>query len=195
MSIDLQRLLAAAEAGDVNSMNKLAWIYGQGEGVPRDRAKCTYWAKRSADMGDAEGIYNHGIHHVNGDFGSPDIDAANRLWLLAAQKDYPPAMANLGLSYFHGNGFPRDLGAALTWMRKCALADEPKGMAMVAQFYQFGLGVPTNLVEALAWYLLARGRNPNADEGIALLSSKLTPLQQAQAKSRADELRRQVVPL
>jgi TPR repeat protein len=66
---------------------------------------------------------------------------------------------------------------------------------MVAQFYQFGLGVPTDLVEALAWYLLARGRNPNADEGIALLSSKLSALQQAQAKSRADELRRQVVPL
>jgi TPR repeat protein len=195
MSIDINRLLNSAETGDVDAMNKLAWIYGQGEGVPRDRAKCHYWAKRSAELQDPEGLYNHGVHHANGELGRTDIDMANRLWRQAAAKGHPPAMANIGLSYFHGNGVPRDLTMALEWMKKCALADEPKGMVTVAQMYFFGHGTPIDLIESLAWLLLAAGRAPQADEGIALLSGRLTPLQKAQAKSRADELRREIIPL
>jgi hypothetical protein len=124
--------------------------------------------------------------------GRVDVTQANQLWRQAAEKGHPPAMANLAISYLHGNGLPRDPGLALDWMRKCALSDEPRGMGSVGQFFQFGLGVPVDLTEAMAWYLLGAERDPGAAQGAAALSRQLTPLQQAQARRRSEELRAQV---
>jgi uncharacterized protein len=192
MSVNIPQLLAAAETGDTGAMNRLAWAYGQGEGVPRDRAKNNYWARRSAELGDPEGLYNHGVNHVNGDMGRVDVNQANQLWHQAAEKGHPPAMANLAISYLHGNGLPRDPALALAWMRRCALSDEPRGMGMVGQFFQFGVGVPADLTEAMAWYLLGAERDPGAANGAAALSSQLSALQQAQARRRAEEIRTEV---
>ncbi len=190
--MNLTQLLAAAETGDTIAMNKLAWMYGQGDGVPRDRAKNNYWARRSAELGNPEGLYNHGVNHVNGDLGRVDVKQANQLWRQAADKGHPPAMANLAISYLHGNGVPRDPALALAWMRRCALSGESKGMGTVGQFFHHGVGVPVDLTEALAWYILGSDRDPGSANGMDMLSSQLPALQRAQARRRADELRTQV---
>jgi hypothetical protein len=193
MHPDITALLAAAENGDTQAMNDLAWYYG-GDDTPRDHAKYIYWTKRSAELGNPDGLYNLGVMHIRGDLGRVDVHAANQLWQRAADLGNPPAMANLALSYLKGNGLEANPQTALSWMRKCALCDMPKGMFSVGQFYQFGMGTPVDLVEALAWFLLAQHRFPQAAESADYVARQMTPLQNAQARRRAEDLRLEIVP-
>ena len=194
MNPNLPALLAAAESGDTQAMNDLAWHYGGDGDTQRDQAKYIYWTKRSAELGDSDGMYNLGVMHVRGDLGRVDVHAANQLWQRAADMGNPAAMANLALSHLKGNGLPANPQTALSWMKKSALCDMPKGMFSVGQFYQFGMGTPIDMVEALAWFLLARTRLPQAAESADYVSRQMTPLQQAQAHRRAEAIRMEVVP-
>ena len=194
MNPNLPALLAAAESGDTQAMNDLAWHYGGNGDTQRDQAKYIYWTKRSAELGDSDGMYNLGVMHVRGDLGRVDVHAANQLWQRAADMGNPAAMANLALSHLKGNGLPANTQIALSWMKKSALCDMPKGMFSVGQFYQFGMGTPIDMVEALAWFLLAAQRFPQAAESMDFVSAKLTPLQKAQAHRRAEVIRMEIVP-
>lgn len=190
----LEALKAKAVQLDATAMNTLGWRYGQGDRVPVDRAEAARWHAKSAALGNAEGLYNHGLGHVNGDLGRSDPAEACRLWRLAAAKNHSAAMANLCISYLHGNGVPKDCTQAREWALRSANTDEPRAMAMVGNFYHQGLGVPVDKIEAMAWYMLSIDRAPDAVPAMRSLMREIGLPGMARAQARAGELRQSIRP-
>ncbi len=183
------QLQTQAAKNDPYAMNALAWRLAHGEGVPEDRVESRRWYARSAALGNAEGLHNLGVCHVNGDMGKVDPVEACRLWRLAGAKNHHAAMANLAISYYYGNGVPQDYAQAREWCLRSARTDEPSAMGMMGQFYHLGHGVPVDKVEALAWYLLASEQTTQAAQPMRNLQSELSSAQQSSARSRAEVLR------
>jgi len=188
----LGELQTKAAKNDPYAMNALAWRLGHGEGVGIDRAESRRWYERSAALGNAEGLYNLGVCHVNGDTGKIDPAEACRLWRLAAAKNHYAALGNLGISYYYGNGVPQDYVQAREWFLRSANTDEPRAMGMMGQLYHLARGVPEDKIEALAWYLLAAEQSDETAVPRTNLMRELTPVQQASARTRAEVLRRSI---
>lgn len=186
------QLRSQAERHDAYAMNALAWRLAHGEGVPVDRSESRRWYARSAALGNAEGLYNLGVCHVNGDLGKIDPVEACRLWRLAAAKNHYAALGNLGISYYYGNGVPQDYVQAREWLLRSANTDEPRAMGMMGQFYHLARGVPEDKIEALAWYLLAAEQSDETAVPRTNLLRELTPAQQSAARARAEVLRRSI---
>lgn len=183
------QLQTQAAKNDAYAMNALAWRLAHGEGVAIDRVESRRWYARSAALGNAEGLYNLGVCHVNGDLGKNDPAEACRLWRLAAAKNHYAALGNLGISYYYGNGVPQDYVQAREWFLRSANTDEPRAMVMMGQLYHLARGVPEDKVEALAWYLLAGEQSNEADGPRTNLLRELSPAQQSSARARAEVLR------
>jgi len=188
----LGELQTHAAKNDPYAMNALAWRLGHGEGVGIDRAESRRWYERSAALGNAEGLYNLGVCHVNGDTGKIDPAEACRLWRLAAAKNHYAALGNLGISYYYGNGVPQDYVQAREWFLRSANTDEPRAMGMMGQLYHLARGVPEDKIEALAWYLLAAEQSDETAVPRTNLMRELTPVQQASARTRAEVLRQSI---
>jgi TPR repeat protein len=188
----LSELQTQAAKHDAYAMNALAWRLAHGEGVAVDGAESRRWYARSAALGNAEGLYNLGVCHVNGDLGKIDPVEACRLWRLAAAKNHYAALGNLGISYYYGNGVPQDYVQAREWFLRSANTDEPRAMGMMGQFYHLARGVPEDKIEALAWYLLAAEQSDETAVPRTNLMRELTPAQQASARTRAEVLRQSI---
>jgi TPR repeat protein len=50
----LQLLERSATRGDVGAQDRLAGIYNDGRGVPKDYAKAAYWYEKAAHQGNAD---------------------------------------------------------------------------------------------------------------------------------------------
>lgn len=183
------QLQTQAAKNDPYAMNALAWRLAHGEGVAIDRVESRRWYARSAALGNAEGLYNLGVCHVNGDLGKNDPAEACRLWRQAAAKNHYAALGNLGISYYYGNGVPQDYAQAREWFLRSANTDEPRAMVMMGQLYHLARGVTEDKIEALAWYLLASEQSDEAAQPMRNLQSELNSAQQSAARSRSEVLR------
>lgn len=188
----MSELQTQAAKNDAYAMNALAWRLAHGEGVAIDGVESRRWYARSAGLGNAEGLYNLGVCHVNGDLGKIDPVEACRLWRLAAAKNHYAALCNLAISYYHGNGVPQDYGLAREWCLRSANTDEPMAMGLMGQFYHLGLGVPVDKTEALAWYVLAGEKSDQAAVPKMNLMRELSSAQQSSARERAEVLRKSI---
>ena len=56
-----QLFLKAAELGDSSSMNRLACMYADGEGISRDIDKSIYWDQKAAELGNTSSLLNLAI--------------------------------------------------------------------------------------------------------------------------------------
>ena len=88
-------------------------------------------------------------------------DDAVRLYRLAAEKGYPPAMNNLGYRYFEGRGVPKDKAEAVRWFRRAAEMGDARSMDDLGSALADGIGVAKHDAEAVRWF--RRG----ADKGFA----------------------------
>ena len=188
----LSELQTQAAKNDAYAMNALAWRLAHGEGVAIDGVESRRWYARSAGLGNAEGLYNLGVCHVNGDLGKIDPAEACRLWRQAAAKNHYAALGNLGISYYYGNGVPQDYAQAREWCLRSANTDEPMAMGLMGQFYHLGLGVPVDKTEALAWYVLAGEKSDQAAVPKMNLMRELSSAHQSSARERAEVLRKSI---
>ncbi len=81
-----------------------------------------------------------------------DIPEALRLYRLAADQGYGPAMNNLGDLYYHGTHVPRDDVEAIRWYRMAVQRGNPGAANTLGVMYQNGRGLPQNHAEAAALY-------------------------------------------
>lgn len=92
---DYQTILEKAEAGDSAAQHYLAWMYANGEGVPKSREESTKWIRKAAEQGKAETQYMLGEAYANG-YGVPKDDAEAVRWFRkAAAQGYEKAQAKL----------------------------------------------------------------------------------------------------
>ena len=179
----VEQLKVQAAKPDPYAMNALGWHYRN-----TDKSLSLYWYQKSATLGNAEGLYNLGVRHVNGALGSVNIVEANRLWHLAAAKEHTMAMCNLCISYLHGKGVAKDENKAVRWAELAAYKGEPAAMISLAQLHFYGLGVKVNFIEAAAWYMLTKMKEPQLTQQMIDPSTRLTPSDKLQAQNRASEI-------
>ena len=73
-------------------------------------------------------------------------------FLLAAQKDYGPALHALGVMYFQGQGVQNNPEKAVYWLEKAAAFPQPDSYYNLAQLYETGRGTEINLSRAFMLY-------------------------------------------
>lgn len=91
----IERITAAANAGNLRAQTRLGWAYEAGRGVERDLARAAAWFKRAAGGGDGEAMYALSVMYATG-AGQVKDAALAAAWLQkSAAAGYAPAIADL----------------------------------------------------------------------------------------------------
>jgi TPR repeat protein len=119
--------------------------------------------KAKADAGDPAAQTHLAQAYLGGSAGKTDITNAVKYLQLAADKNYPDALAALGELTQAGQGVPRNLDAATQLYRRAADGGSVAGQYNLAYLYEQGTGVKQDEKEAAKWYqLAAEGGDPIA---------------------------------
>jgi TPR repeat protein len=110
----------AAEQGNAEGQNELAFMYANGQGFPKDYSKAAEWYRKSAEQGNAEGQANLGFMYANGQGIPQDYSKAAEWNHKAAEQGNAVAEINLGVAYANGQGVPQSYTNALDWYQKAA---------------------------------------------------------------------------
>jgi TPR repeat protein len=117
----------AAEAGNPEAQGRLATMYAQGDGVPRDPAAALHWMQ--AAVAQNEPLAEHELGYVyeygrSGNYAAygvaDDWDEAARLWKASASQGVVVGEFDLGRAYQYGIGVPVDINTAIYWYDKAA---------------------------------------------------------------------------
>jgi TPR repeat protein len=118
--------------------------------------------RRSADGGNAHGMYRLGRLYDDGHGVAKDAHAAFELYRKSAELGLNLAQNALGAMYEEGSGTERNLELARTWYERAAKLGLARAQRNLGKLYDEGLGVEKNKALANEWYRRA------ADQGDAL---------------------------
>jgi len=105
-------------------------IYHFGEGVTIDNKKAEQYYLKILKDKNLEILTRMGnIHLVGKDF-EHNASIAKRFYMIAAEKNFTPALNNIGMMYFLGNGVDKNLTKAIEYLGKAAVQNHKN-----AQFY------------------------------------------------------------
>ncbi|HEY8520116.1 MAG TPA: 2OG-Fe(II) oxygenase [Gammaproteobacteria bacterium] len=126
----INELAGAAQRGDVDAITELAKRIIVGDRAPRLRRQGIGLLTDAVKMGGAEAADRLAVLHAAGVFGPPDWGAALRLLLLAAERGWAPARAQLGVlaTMAAGNGAPR----VANWADAARLLEEARLRRLLA---------------------------------------------------------------
>lgn len=106
--------------------------------------------KNALDLGYPEAETLIGWLHENAklsDRGRPDVETAREWYQRAADKNYPPAQANIGRLHLDG----RDYDMAVSWYARAANLGYPPAQVELGKLYIIGRGVNKDYEMAYAW--------------------------------------------
>ena len=118
--------LKKAEAGDAAAQAEMAKLYMQiggsldQYGSGDDYKESFEWAKKSADQGNADGMYCLGLCYNHGRGTDADLKKAAAVYEKAAKQGHAPSQWNLAVCYMNGQGVPQDSAEALVWAYQSA---------------------------------------------------------------------------
>ena len=144
----------AYQHGSAQAAAYLAFLYQNGQGVPRDYVEAVRLSRIAADQGNAEGQNSLGVLLERGRGGPKNETEAARLFKLSADQGYPPAQNNLGVLYRAGlAGLPKDDREAVRLFKLAADQGSPPAQANLGLAYLGGLGGLLNDDrEAVRWF-------------------------------------------
>jgi TPR repeat protein len=170
----LRLFQSLAEQGDAKAQIRLASMYGNGDGVPKDAAEGVKWLRKAAEQGDALGQTVLGIDYEMGE-GVPRDYAEGVKWLRKGAEQ-GNVLSQFWLSFMYENGsggVPQDYVLAYMWLILGAAHAE----ASVAEnAHRYGLDLPKAPVPV-----------PDFTKERDKLAAKLTPDQIAEAQRLARE--------
>lgn len=85
-------------------------------------------------------------------FTVPDLNKYFSLVKSAAEKNYFPALVELGHAFRYGKGVSRDATKGFEYYKKAADFDYPRAISFVGECFLDGIGVKQNYSEAKKWY-------------------------------------------
>jgi hypothetical protein len=138
-TIDLDKLRARAEQGDVEAQLILAARYANGVGVERDMPKAAEWYRKAAEQGNAVAQVNLGALYAAGRGVPPDDAQAAAWYRMAAEQGNVLGQFNLGVFYALGRGVPQDHAQAVALYRKAAEQGLPEAKSELARMEQAGI--------------------------------------------------------
>ncbi|RKP23915.1 hypothetical protein SYNPS1DRAFT_24000 [Syncephalis pseudoplumigaleata] len=120
----------AAEAQDPEAQHLLGIMLSQGQGptgVP-EKAEAFAWFEKAASHGFPNALFNTGACYFMGDGVQQDEQRAAQYWIMAAERNVPPALINLGKFYAEGRGgLAPDVGKARALWTRLADRDDVFG--------------------------------------------------------------------
>lgn len=167
----LSELQRRAESGDSDAQYDLAMRYWEGkEGAPKDDSKAFYWAKKSAEQGDAYAQSWVGYFYENGYGTARDFGEAAYWYRRSADQGNRFSQNNLGECYYYGRGVERCYEKAVSWYKKAADQEFPSACYNLGWCYEMGEGVASNQSLAISYYRKAAASgNENARQRLSKL--------------------------
>ncbi|MFY9853889.1 MAG: tetratricopeptide repeat protein [Terracidiphilus sp.] len=155
---ELSALEQEAARGDAAAQCGLGLIYAEGQGVPQDDTKATFWVRKAAEQGDANAQYRLAGLYYNGQ-GVPQDDTQAVFWYRkGVEQDDTEAQDALGDMYDSGRGVSRDYAEAALWYRKAAEQGDADAQESLGNLYYKGQGVPQDDAQAATWFRKAAER-------------------------------------
>ena len=155
-----EKLLKAAQEGDIESMNRLARAYYNGIGRVADYNKAFSLWQKTAEMGDAEGLFWVGTLYGTGDVVSQSYIKSVQYFQKAANLGFSDALYQLGVYKMHGFGCNIDWKEALTYCKAAAEKGCADAANEVGYLYDRGEhGVTKDDEKAFEWFLKAAEMN------------------------------------
>lgn len=149
----LERLLAAANNGNIESQFELGALYSDYESDVHDSTEAAVWYRKAADQGYARAQYTLGTKYDSGVGVPKDKTIAAGWYRKAAESGDAEAQYHLGLIYRHDNRpFPKDYTKAVEWHRKAAGQGHIEAQFSLALAYSLGDIVPLDKAESRRWY-------------------------------------------
>ena len=156
----------AAEAGNVEAMQKLSKFLYVGIGIAADPNQSIIWRTKAAEAGNIEAMialadmYGKGTSSA---FPKNDTEAL-RWYRRAAEQGDTFGMSMVGTFYYNGRGVPESNEEAVAWWRKAADAGDTDVMFVLGRSYANGEGVAASEEQAIYWWRkAAAGKNPSSD--------------------------------
>lgn len=113
-----------------------------------------------------EFIYHTAMSYLLGDGVQQDCKKGAELMQIAADRDYLPAVRDLGILYLNGNGVPIDGQKAYELISRTAAQMDPNSIYHLALMYEGGVGVKKDLYQALKLMAFcAAAQYPGSPEG------------------------------
>ena len=141
------RCRLSAGLGDVEAQVRLAKLYAEGHGLPRDEEKSLFWYGEAAGQGHAEAQRYLAFEAYSLTW----AEMARWRQKLADQGDVR-AKYLLGDMYAKGIGVPQDKAKALYWFRSAADQEYDSAQFMLGDMYAASDGVPQDKVLAAEWF-------------------------------------------
>jgi localization factor PodJL len=183
----LDRLTAAANAGNSRAELIVGLKYLDGDGVPANDGEAAKWLGRAAEAGEPVAQYRLGTLFERGRGVPADAAKAIRWYQAAANQGSRKAMHNLAVAYAGGNGVKKDYAEASRWFLKAALLGLSDSQFNLAVLYERGFGVPQNLVDAYKWYAIAAAQGDGESKTrLNAISGQLNAEARAAAQHAAD---------
>ena len=117
---EFERLLYAAERGDVNAQFNVGRCYFKGQNVPKNAKKAVLWFSKAAEQGYASAQLALGFLYINGQGVNKNASKGIMWFNKAAKNGNVAAQFNLGKCYENGCGVIKDATYAAIWYRKAA---------------------------------------------------------------------------
>jgi TPR repeat protein len=134
-----QILLKAAQAGNVLAMLRLAIMYAQGDGVPRDTRAAISWYSRAAALGEPASQMELGWYYETADGVPENWDLAAALYKASAAQGWVNGQFGLARAYEFGIGVPQSRQLAISWYQKAAAQGDKR-----SDYWARWLSDPTN---------------------------------------------------
>ena len=178
-----EKVIAAAEAGDVNAQRDAGLKYLAGDGVLIDQSEAARWLMRAAYQGEPTAEYWLGTLYARGHGVPADAFQANHWYEAAAKQGNARAMQSLGVAHFEGWGVEKNIAEAARWFRQAADLGSLDAAFNLAVLYERGTGVPRSFVDAYKWYAIAASQGDSeAQMRVAAVAKLLSPADLAQAQ-------------
>jgi uncharacterized protein len=111
----VQLLMRAAEDGSKSAQFKLGYLFSEGENVPLDHARSTYYYELAAEQGSVSAFFNLAYMLRYGEGADVDVNQAVEFYEAAAEGGMIRACEQLHQIYLDGELVPQDLELAEHW--------------------------------------------------------------------------------
>jgi hypothetical protein len=117
----------AAKAGNAMAQLRLAMLYGQGDGVPRNIKTAIYWYTQAAQAGEPGSQAELATYYEEGDVIPEDWSMAMRLYQASAMQGWMKGQFGFGRCYEFGIGVPQNRQQAIAWFARSGAQGNAKG--------------------------------------------------------------------
>ena len=155
----LPLLLKKAEAGDLDSIKKVADAYYYGKDIAVNYEEAFKWYMKAAMQNDGYAQFSIGYSYEFGKGTAQNYEEALKWYIKAAMQNYAKAQCNLGFLYEYGKGTAQNYEEALKWYMKAAMQDYARAQCNLGFLYEYGKGTAQNYEEAFKWYMKAAMQN------------------------------------